>query len=166
MQGQDKAKSEGRYKDRGKTGVAQRNVTRISNALGEVRLNVHKATHGLAHGAESTSRMRNASRDLSTTDTTVWAGGDSKSTVAAVNAGGQSGNGGGNGNGGNGAGNGAGGGGNGGAAAAVATVNGVANGLVGSVNGVANATVGSGRSAVNGVASGTLGAVGGLFYRQ
>jgi hypothetical protein len=150
------------HQDAGKTGVAPRNVIRISNALGEVRLNVHKATHGLAHGTDATNRVRNASRDLATTDTTVWGGGDNKSTVAAVNTGGQSGNGNGNGNGANGAGNGAGRGGNGGAAAGVA-VNGVANGLVGNVNGVANAAVGSGKSVVNGVASGALGAVGGLL---
>jgi hypothetical protein len=153
------------HQDAGKTGVAQRNVIRISNALGEVRLNVHKATHGLAHGTESTSRVRNASRDLSTTDTTVWGAGDNKSTVAVVNAGGQSGNGSGNGNGGNGSGNGAGGSGNGGgAAAAVATVNGVANGLVANVNGVVNGAVGNGKGLGlgNGNGNGGIGNLNGL----
>src|SRR3981189_1643069 len=37
----------------GDAGGARHGVTRISAALGEVRLNFHKVTHGLAHGAIS-----------------------------------------------------------------------------------------------------------------
>jgi len=146
------------HQDTGKTGVAQRNAIRISNALGEVRLNVHKATHGLAHGTESTSRVRNASRDLSSTDTTVWGGGDNKSSVAAVNPGGQSGNGG---NGGSGGSNGGGAASTGGATAAVvSTVNGAASGLVTDVNGAVNAAVGIGKG--NGNGNGGIGNLKGL----
>jgi hypothetical protein len=43
---------------------AMRNVVRISASLGEVRLNVHKATNGLAHGSETAGSVRRAS--------TVW----------------------------------------------------------------------------------------------
>jgi len=143
------------HQDAGKIGVAQRNVIRISNALGEVRLNVHKATHGLAHGTDATSRVRNASRDLSTTDTTVWGGGDNKSSVAAVNTGGQSGNGG---NGGGGGGSSGGTASAGGATAAVvSTVNGAAGGVVGDVNGVVNAAVGLGKGLGNGNGNGNGG---------
>ena len=39
-------------------GGAKRNVIRISNALGEVHLNVHKATHGLAHHVQPCVRKR------------------------------------------------------------------------------------------------------------
>src|SRR5260370_12541369 len=40
----------------GDAGGARHNVTRISASLGEVKLNFHKVTHGLAHGAISTPR--------------------------------------------------------------------------------------------------------------
>jgi FecR protein len=43
-------------------------VTRISASLGEVRLNFHKVTHGLAHGSASTS---GATRNAADKDT-VW----------------------------------------------------------------------------------------------
>jgi hypothetical protein len=43
---------------------ATRNVVRISAALGEVRLNVHNVTHGLAHGSETAGSAKHAS--------TVW----------------------------------------------------------------------------------------------
>jgi hypothetical protein len=41
-----------------------RTVVRISASLGEVRLNVNKATHGLAHGSETAGSVRRAS--------TIW----------------------------------------------------------------------------------------------
>ena len=50
-----------------------RNVVRISASLGEVRLNVHKVTHGLAHGSETAGSVRRAS--------TVWS-----NTQASMNA--------------------------------------------------------------------------------
>jgi hypothetical protein len=52
---------------------ATRNVVRISAALGEVRLNVHNATHGLAHGSEAIGSVKHAS--------TVWS-----DTQASANA--------------------------------------------------------------------------------
>jgi hypothetical protein len=64
------------------------NVIRLTNALGEVRLNVQKATHGLAHGAAAQGRVGNAKDSAKDT---IWS--DGKST-ASLN-----GNGSGNGNG-------------------------------------------------------------------
>lgn len=40
---------------------AKQNQVRISTALGEVKLNVNKATHGLAHGSGTSTNVRNAS---------------------------------------------------------------------------------------------------------
>jgi hypothetical protein len=57
------------------------NVLRISGALGEVRLNIRKATHGLAHGPV-TPVARNASgRNAQTTDT-VWS--DAKASAGGA----------------------------------------------------------------------------------
>jgi hypothetical protein len=50
-------------------------ATRIASALGEVRLNVHRVTHGLARNSGAAQGVRSASRDNST----VWASGDSGS---------------------------------------------------------------------------------------
>src|SRR5262245_23118498 len=50
-------------------------VVRISSSLGEVKLNVHRATHGLARNAGASQNTRSASRDNST----VWGSGDSGS---------------------------------------------------------------------------------------
>jgi hypothetical protein len=157
--------------------VKQHNVIRISGALGEVHLNVHKATHGLAHGAAAPVQVRSASRDTSIEDT-VWSGGakSSTSTVAAVNGGGSS-TAGSGGNGGGGGGNGGGGGAasapGGGAAPGggvvgntVAAVGNVTGGVVAGVNGVVNGAVGTGGGVVNGVLGGTLGVVGGLLGRR
>ncbi len=55
------------------SGPVLRHGVRISAALGEVRLNVHKATHGLARGVEPAGSVRRAS--------TVW-----NDTHAGVNA--------------------------------------------------------------------------------
>jgi hypothetical protein len=63
-----------------KTGAPVKpNVIRLTNALGEVRLNVQKATHGLAHGGAAPGTIRNASRE---SKDTIWS--DSKSN-ASVN---------------------------------------------------------------------------------
>jgi hypothetical protein len=134
-------------------GTVKRNAIRISGALGEVHLNVHKATHGLAHGAVP-AQVRSASRDISTGDT-VWSGGakSSASTVAAVNGGGASsaGNGGGGSGGGTAAAGGAtspGGGaapGGGVVGRTVVVVGNVTGDVVTGVNGVVNAAVGSGK---------------------
>src|SRR6266478_10243939 len=52
---------------------------RISASLGEVRLNFHKVTHGLAHGAISTS---GSARSAANKDT-VWASREAAATVGA-----------------------------------------------------------------------------------
>jgi hypothetical protein len=55
---------------------AKRGVVRISTALGEIKVNVNKATHGLAHGQAAPGLGRSASRDSST----IWS--DGKSSVS------------------------------------------------------------------------------------
>ncbi|HEY7843523.1 MAG TPA: hypothetical protein VID30_07590, partial [Bradyrhizobium sp.] len=125
-----------------------KNVVHISTALGEVRLNVNKATHGLAHGAPEGALVRNASRD--TTSNTVW--NDNKSSVSTASAIGQTGS---NASGGNGSGNGGG-----STASAVATttaaaattvgttvaaVDGTVSDVVSGTSGVVNAAVGNGK---------------------
>ncbi|MBI5318796.1 FecR family protein [Bradyrhizobium sp.] len=112
-------------------GAPKPGVTRISSSLGEVKVNVHRVTHGLARNSGAAPGMRSAAnRDTAT----VWGSGDSgsngstgqssgngngggaagaaassvSSTVAAVvgsGTGGGNGNGNGNGNNGNGNGN-------------------------------------------------------------
>lgn len=54
-------------------------VVHISNSLGEVKLNFHQVTHGLAHDAVAPGHVRNAN---ASTDKTVWS--DSKSTTTAA----------------------------------------------------------------------------------
>ncbi|MBR0826288.1 FecR domain-containing protein [Bradyrhizobium manausense] len=60
-------------------------VVRISGALGEVKLNIHKATHGLAHGAVTSISTRSAS-NTSSTDT-VWSDTKSNTTNASNSTG-------------------------------------------------------------------------------
>jgi hypothetical protein len=145
----------------GEGGGAKGNVVRISSALGEVHLNVHKATHGLAHGAATTGGVRSASRDSSATDT-IWGGGgkSSTSTASAVGQTGDNGGNGGNGNGGSGnSGNSRASGGSGAATGGIATSaaamttggSGTVAGLPGTVGNVVNTAVGNGRGVVNGV---------------
>jgi hypothetical protein len=50
-------------------------VVRISSSLGEVKLNVHRVTHGLARNSGASQNTRSASRDNST----VWGSADSGS---------------------------------------------------------------------------------------
>jgi len=57
-------------------------VVRISNSLGEVRLNVHKVTHGLAHDAIAPGRVRNAN----TGTETVWSDTKASTTTTAANS--------------------------------------------------------------------------------
>jgi hypothetical protein len=63
------------------------NVVHLSTALGEVHLNVGKATHGLAHSSVTTASRGSASRD--TSGGTIWS--DNKSSASSVNAFAQSG---------------------------------------------------------------------------
>jgi hypothetical protein len=73
-------------------GGNKRGVIRISSALGEVKLNVNKATHGLAHGSAAAPGLtRNASREPSN-ETTIWS--DSKPGVTTAYASSQPGSGG------------------------------------------------------------------------
>jgi hypothetical protein len=137
------------------------NVIHLSTALGEVQLNVNKATHGLAHGALTPGQARGASRDTAkdTAKDTVWS--DSKSSVSTAIALGQTGSNasGGNGGGGNSSAAGgstasAAGAATSAAAATVATVTGTATDLVSGANGVVNTAVGSGKGLANGLGLG------------
>ncbi|WP_161534034.1 FecR domain-containing protein [Bradyrhizobium sp. LCT2] len=57
-------------------------VVRISSSLGEVKLNVHKVTHGLAHGAIAPGHVRNAN----TGTETVWSDTKASTTTTAANS--------------------------------------------------------------------------------
>jgi FecR protein len=57
------------------------NAIRISGALGEVSLNVHKVTHGLAHESVTTGGRHSSGGNSSTRDT-VWS--DSKASVSGA----------------------------------------------------------------------------------
>ncbi|UWU79629.1 FecR family protein [Bradyrhizobium huanghuaihaiense] len=61
-------------------------VVRISSSLGEVKLNVHKVTNGLAHGAVATGRVRNAHASTSIGTATVWSDSSSNTTTTASNS--------------------------------------------------------------------------------
>jgi len=63
------------------------NVIRISSTLGEVKLNVEKATHGLARGSAISGSARRASSKDGTVNNTVWSnGGAGTSASSAVSA--------------------------------------------------------------------------------
>jgi len=55
-------------------------VVHISSSLGEVKLNFHKVTHGLAHNAVASGQVRNVNASADT----VW--GDSKSSTTTATA--------------------------------------------------------------------------------
>ncbi|WP_194467010.1 FecR domain-containing protein [Bradyrhizobium sp. CCBAU 53340] len=57
-------------------------VVHISSSLGEVKLNFHKVTHGLAHSAAAPGQVRNAN---ASTDT-VWSDNKSSTTTTASNS--------------------------------------------------------------------------------
>jgi len=59
-------------------------VVRISSSLGEVKLNFHKVTNGLAHGAVAPGRVRNA--NASTSTATVWSDSSTSTTTTASNS--------------------------------------------------------------------------------
>ncbi|TQF31745.1 FecR family protein [Bradyrhizobium sp. UNPA324] len=62
--------------------VSKAGAVRISNSLGEVKLNFHKVTHGLAHGAVAPGQVRNA--NASPGAETVWS--DGKTGMSASNS--------------------------------------------------------------------------------
>ncbi len=66
-------------------------MIRLTNALGEVHLDVHKATHGLAHAAVAPGLIGNASRDVARN--TIWSDSNSTTSVNASATGSASGNG-------------------------------------------------------------------------
>ena len=67
--------------------LVKRDVIRIASALGEVQLNVQKATHGLAHASAGSGKLRNiASNDSSS----VWSGGAAASQSSTSSGGGGS----------------------------------------------------------------------------
>ncbi|MBW7961229.1 FecR domain-containing protein [Bradyrhizobium sp. BR 10261] len=57
-------------------------IVRISNSLGEVKLNFHTVTHGLAHSAVAPGRVRNANASTGT----VWSDGKSSTTTTTSNS--------------------------------------------------------------------------------
>src|SRR5689334_15177671 len=59
-------------------------IVRISSSLGEVKLNFHKVTSGLAHGAVTTGHVRNA--NASTGTETVWSDTKASTTTTAANS--------------------------------------------------------------------------------
>ncbi|MBR1130171.1 FecR family protein [Bradyrhizobium iriomotense] len=61
-------------------------VVRISSSLGEVKLNVHKVTNGLAHGAVATGRVRNANASTGISTATVWSESSTNTTTTASNS--------------------------------------------------------------------------------
>jgi len=61
-------------------------VVRISNSLGEVKLNVHKVTNGLAHGAVALGRVRNANASTGTGAETVWSDAKASTATTAANS--------------------------------------------------------------------------------
>lgn len=67
-----------------KTGAAKAGVVRISSSLGEVKLNFHKVTNGLAHGAVAPGQVRNANASSATE--TVWSDTKASTTTAAANS--------------------------------------------------------------------------------
>jgi hypothetical protein len=144
------------------SGGPRHGVTRISSALGEVRVNVHRVTHGLARSAAPVAGTRRAAnRD----NPTVWASVDSGSSSAgSANVGGGNGNGGtGNSASGNGGNSGSAGSSGGGAAVAgvVGGVGGAVGGVVGGVGGVVGG-VGGVVAGVGGTVGGVVGGVGGV----
>ncbi len=75
-----------------KTGVSVNgHIIHLTNALGEVHLDVHKATHGLAHGAAAPGLTGNASRDVARN--TIWTDSNPTTSVSASATGSASGNG-------------------------------------------------------------------------
>jgi hypothetical protein len=71
-----------RSRQASETHALKSGVVRISSSLGEVKLNVHKVTHGLAHDTVAPGRVRNANAN---TDT-VWSDGKSSTTTTAANS--------------------------------------------------------------------------------
>jgi hypothetical protein len=76
------ASSPAQSRQASETHAPKSGVVRISSSLGEVKLNFHKVTHGLAHDAVAPGRGRNAN---ASTDT-VWSDSKSSTTTTAANS--------------------------------------------------------------------------------
>jgi hypothetical protein len=116
-------------------------ATRISASLGEVRLNFHKVTHGLAHGAISTP---GSARNVADKDT-VWASHEAGTTTSSAASGTN-----GSSNGGNGGSSSGGGSGNSSVATAVSAATGVVGGTVSGVTGTVAGVTGLLNNGANG----------------
>jgi len=66
-------------------GAPSHGVTRISASLGEITLNFHKVTHGLAHGAKATVDLARSDANHAS-QATVWNSNDSRTTADAGNS--------------------------------------------------------------------------------
>ncbi|MDH2398510.1 FecR family protein [Bradyrhizobium sp. SSUT18] len=66
------------------SGAAKAGIVRISSSLGEVKLNFHKVTNGLAHGVVAPGQVRNANASSATE--TVWRDTKASTTTAAANS--------------------------------------------------------------------------------
>ncbi|TFV80566.1 hypothetical protein E4K64_01780 [Bradyrhizobium frederickii] len=60
--------------------VSKAGIVRISSSLGEVKLNFHKVTRGLAHGTVAPGQLRNANANAGTE--TVWSDGKTSTTAS------------------------------------------------------------------------------------
>jgi hypothetical protein len=126
----------------GDAGGARHGVTRISASLGEVRLNFHKVTHGLAHGGSSTP---GTARNVADKDT-VWASheaGTTTSSAASGTSGSSSGSSSGNSSGGNSGSSYGGNSGNASVATAVNVATGVTAGTISGVTGIVDGVTGN-----------------------
>lgn len=64
--------------------VSKPGVVRISSSLGEVKLNFHKVTRGLAHGAVAPGQVRNANANAGVATETVWSDSSTTTSSSAV----------------------------------------------------------------------------------
>ncbi|WP_426408329.1 FecR family protein [Bradyrhizobium ganzhouense] len=71
-----------RSRQSSETHTLRTGVVRISSSLGEVKLNFHKVTHGLAHDTVAPGRVRNANASSDT----VWSDSKSSTTTTAANS--------------------------------------------------------------------------------
>lgn len=123
-------------------------VVRISGALGEVKLNVHRATHGLARSASVVPGSRGAGRDNATVwDTASTSNSNASASSSSASGGSSSGNGGSSGSSGASGGNS---GASGAVAGVVGTTGGVVSGVVSGVTGVVGAVTGGNGNNGNG----------------
>ena len=125
-------------------------VVRISGALGEVKLNVHRATHGLARSASLAPGARGAGRDNATVWDTASNTNSNASASSSSSSGGSSSGNGGSSSGSSGASGGNSGGVSGAVAGVVGNTGGAVSGVVSGVGGVVGSVTGNGNGNGNG----------------